>query len=449
MVSGAPCELAEAVTAFAGGYAFANIRWEPLMSTHPEHSIEAHAQQTHGAQRHLFLGTLLQFALRVVIVCFLTVTLLWEPPNRHTWTCVALLGAYALIVGCWSVWALRPGWQAASAGRTRISLLVLVADVAVLSVISVLTGITSPEVWTSDVTSSGLFLIPLIAAAQLDPTISGAMAIPTVSAFFITCAVTKTANEEPWPSILLNTTVLAALAGGAVAVSLIQRARVEVIEDLAQQRTQLLQDMLGLEKRERQSISERLHDGALQYVLVARQDMEDVREGSREAVDRVDTALVECSGLLRDVVRELHPEVLARSGLKAAIETLAAGISARSRLNVEVEADTWPDDLRTDADHVLYGAAREALTNAVKHAGAQNLWVELERDDGQATLRIADDGVGISAERLARSVEAGHIGMASTRTKVLAAEGSFDVRLTTPGTEVTVRIPLGSEVVAR
>ena len=82
--------------------------------------------------------------------------------------------------------------------------------------------------------------------------------------------------------------------------------------------------------------------------------------------------------------------------MKAAIETLAAGIIARSRLNVEVEAGTWPDDLRTEADHVLYGAAREALTNAVKHAGAQNLWVELELRDGQATLRIADDGVGIS-----------------------------------------------------
>ena len=208
------------------------------------------------------------------------------------------------------------GIAVGSAGRTRISLLVLAADVAVLSIISVLTGITSPEVWTSDVISSGLFLIPLIAAAQLDPTISGAMAIPTVSAFFVTSAVTKTANEEPWPSILLNTTVLAALAGGAVAVSLIQRARVEVIEDLAQQRTQLLADMLGLEKRERQSLSERLHDGALQNVLVARQDMEYVREGSREAVDRVDTALVECSALLRDVVRELHPEVLARSGIE-------------------------------------------------------------------------------------------------------------------------------------
>jgi two-component system NarL family sensor kinase len=185
-----------------------------------------------------------------------------------------------------------------------------------------------------------------------------------------------------------------------------------------------------------------LHDGALQYVLVARQDIEYVRDGSGEAVERIDEALAECSGLLRDVVRELHPEVLTRAGLKAAIETLAGGVSARSGLDVEVDARTWPDGMRTEADHVLYGAAREALTNVMKHAKAKNVWIELEQSGGQATLRVADDGVGISQAKLVESIEDGHIGMASTRTKVLAADGQFDVRATSPGTEVTVCIPL-------
>jgi two-component system NarL family sensor kinase len=98
--------------------------------------------------------------------------------------------------------------------------------------------------------------------------------------------------------------------------------------------------------------------------------------------------------------------------------------------------------VRTEADHVLYGAAREALTNVLKHARAKNVWVELESVDGLATLRIADDGVGISQAKVAQSLEGGHIGMASTRTKVLAADGQFDVRATSPGTEVTVSIPL-------
>jgi two-component system, NarL family, sensor kinase len=397
--------------------------------------------------RPLYLGTLVQLALRLVIVVFVIVTLLCEPPNRHEWVCVLVIAAYALIVAGWSGWALRGGWRAAS--RTWVTLLVIAADVATLAVLSVLTGVTSPEVWTSDLMADALFLIPLIAAAQLDPTINTVMAVPTVAAFLVTCGVTKSLNEEPWASILLNTLVLAALFAASVAVSLIQRDRVAMIGDLAAQRTQLLQDLLGLEKRERQDISERLHDGALQYVLVARQDMDDVRDGSTEAADRVDAALVECSGLLRDVVRELHPAVLARSGLKAAIETLAGSMGARNALVVEVDARTWPDEVRTGADHVLYGAAREALTNVVKHARADHVWVELELRDGRATVRVADDGIGVSEAALRRSLENGHIGMASTRTKVLAAEGQFDVRPTSPGTEVTVSVPVdvGAELV--
>lgn len=300
---------------------------------------------------------------------------------------------------------------------------------------------------------NGLFLIPLIAAAQLDPVISGIVAIPTISAFIATCWITQASNHEPWASILLSSTVLAGLAGGSVAVSLIQRSKVETIADLAHQRTQLLRDLLGVEKHERQAISERLHDGALQYVLVARQDMEDVRNGSMEAADRVNLALVECSGLLRDVVRELHPDVLERLGLKAALGALTDSLGSRIELAVELDARAWPDGLRTDADYVLYSAGRETLINAIKHAQAHHIWMDLERHDEVALLRVADDGVGISEAAMVRKAQQGHIGLASIRAKALASGGQFDVRATSPGTEITISIPLrtstaGTETVA-
>src|SRR3954470_2597383 len=396
-----------ALQASSQRYAFAIATGqEPPMPGHRQHPADLRVQQVSpDSQRTLLLGTLLQFALRAVLTVFVVVTLLCEPPNRYLWICVAVLAVYAVVIGCWSVWALRTAARAVLPTSTPVTLLVLAADVAVVSVLSVLTGITSPEDWTSNVMRNGFFLIPLIAAAQLDPIISGAVAVPTLSVFIATCWITRSSNQEPWTSILLSSTVLAALAGGSVALSLIQRSKVEMIADLARQRTQLLEELLGLEKRERQAISERLHDGALQYVLVARQDMEDVRDGLEAAADRVESALVECSGLLRDVVRELHPEVLARAGLKAAIETLAGGVSARGGLDVEVDARTWPDGVRTEADHVLYGAAREALTNVVKHARAKKVWVELEQSGSHATLRIADDGVGISQSKLADSLK--------------------------------------------
>lgn len=400
------------------------------------------AQHSQSFQRPVFLGTLLQWSLRVLLIVFIAVTLFVEPPRRNELVCVTVLAAYVVTVGCWSVWALRPVHRPAARTKERVTLLVLGADIAVMAVLSVLTGLTAPEDWTSDVLRNGLFLIPLIAAAQLSPRISGAIAIPTVVAFLATSWITKSSNNEPWSSILLSTTVLAGLAAGSVALSRIQRSKVETIEQLAGQRTQLLEQLLGLEKDERQALAERVHDGALQYVLVARQDLDDVRGGSAEAVARVESALGEASQLLRDVARELHPEVLARLGLKSALAHLAASVGTRSDLAVEVDSRTWPDDERSDADHVLYSAARELLTNAVKHARAHEIRIGLENAAGIAKLTVVDDGVGISPTALSQSLEDGHIGLASIRTKVLASGGNFDVRTNLPGTEVTISIPL-------
>ena len=393
-------------------------------------------------RRPSWLGTLLQFGLRVVLIVFLVATLLWEPPTRHHRICMDVVAVYLVVIGCWSAWALRSWARTTISTRTMVTLLVLTADVAVVSVLSVFTGATSAEAWTSDVMRNGFFLIPLIAAAQLDPIISVAVAIPTLSVFTLTCWITRSSNGEPWASIGLSSFALAGLAGGSVALSLIQRSRVEMIEDLARQRSELLEELLGVEKRERQLISERLHDGALQYVLVARQDIEEVRDGSADAADRVESALVECSGLLREVVRELHPDVLARMGLKSAISALTESLGSRKGLVVDFDAASWSDGLRTEADNVLYNAAREALTNVVKHAQAQSIWVDLQHREGLASLRVADNGVRISAATIERKADEGHIGMASMRARVLASGGQFEVRSTSPGTELAISIPL-------
>jgi two-component system NarL family sensor kinase len=427
-----------------GGYDSAiATRQEPPMSEDHQRGVDLRAQQVvPDTQRPLWLGILLQFGLRVVLIVFVVATLLLNPPTRHHWICMDVVAVYVGVIGCWSAWALRSGARTTISTRTMVTLLVLTADVTVVSVLSVLTGATSPQAWTSDVMRNGFFLIPLIAAAQLDPIISVAVAIPTLSVFTLTCWITKSSDGEPWSSIGLSSFVLAGLAGGSVALSVIQRSRVEMIADLARQRSELLEELLGVERRERQVISERLHDGALQYVLVARQDIEEVRDGSAVAADRVASALVECSGLLRDVVRELHPDVLIRMGLKSAISSLTESLGSRAGLTVDFDAAGWPDGLRTEADDVLYNAAREASTNVVKHAQAQNIWIELQHHEGLASLRIADDGVGISAATIARKADEGHIGMASMRARVLASGGQFDVRSTSPGTELAISIPV-------
>jgi len=391
--------------------------------------------------RYLTLGLRLQLILRLLLVLFIAITLAIEPPRDKVWVCVLVIGIYLAVVSAWTIWAFFPR-RAHPRLSGPVAFLVLLADVGVVATLTAVTGITSPDSWTSDVLQQGLFLIPIIAAGQLSPKFSAATAFPTVAALLVASSINKSVNQEPWAAIIMNAAVLCGLAGGSIALSFIQRSRVAMIRDLLGQRTQLLDELLGVEKQEQAKLSERLHDGALQSVLAARYDIREIRTGSAEAIDRADSALSESVHLLRDVVRELHPEVLNRSGLRAAVEQLAHNVGERADLVVDLDVDGWPEGVTTDLDRILFSCAREITNNVVKHANATRMRIGLNLGKALARLQISDDGSGMSDVDLAGVVEAGHIGLAAVRTKVAAAGGEFDITSGPGGTEVTVTIPL-------
>ena len=118
-------------------------------------------------------------------------------------------------------------------------------------------------------------------------------------------------------------------------------------------------------------LSERLHDGALQYVLAARLDLEDVRDGDHAgAVARIEHALGESSRMLRSTVSELHPAVLEQAGLAQAVRDLAASSRVAASWSIDVDIQAWPDGTHTPVDDLLFSAARELLSNVVRHAAA-------------------------------------------------------------------------------
>lgn len=393
-------------------------------------------------ERYVLAGVRLQLALRLVLATFIGVTLMIERPPHRFWLCIAILAVYLAIVGIWALWAFTRT-QPRERLSPPVAFAVLLADLTVIGSLTVITGIASPHEWTSDVLSQGLFVIPIIAAAQLSAPISAIMAVPTLITFVVANWINQAVNEEPWPPIFLHATVLVALAAGSVVLSYIQRSRIRTIRQLLEQRTRLLDDLLGLEKREQTELSERLHDGALQSVLAARYDLAAIRAaGSTEALDRMNNALTDSVHLLRDVVRELHPEVLNRSGLRTAVEQLADSVAERGALTVDLDVDDWPEGLRTDADRLLFGCVREITNNIVKHAEAQTVHISLQLRNKLATLMIRDDGKGMTDVDLSRKVEEGHIGLAAIRTKVSAADGNFEIDSNATGTAITVTVPV-------
>jgi two-component system, NarL family, sensor kinase len=319
----------------------------------------------------------------------------------------------------------------------------LAVDLFALVALSILATRSEVQSWTADGLFAGFFLIPLLAATQLRPWVGTIVAGPTVAAYFGAAVAAKAANGEPWASILVRTLVLAGLCAGCVALSWLQRSRVLTIGRLLLDRTVLVDELLEVETRERRTLAEHLHDGALQYVLAARQDLDDARQhGDPTSFARVAEALDMTSTLLRSTVGELHPAVLEQAGLPAALSDLVRTTGERGRFATTLASDGWPSHLRTPLDGLLFFTARELLTNVVKHAGASTVAVTLTWSDGTATLSVVDDGRGIGPDELARRLAEGHIGVSATRVRIDAAGGQLSVGdAAGGGTAATVVVP--------
>jgi len=382
---------------------------------------------------HAARGARLEAWLRLGVVAFVWACLLLEPPSEQAGWCYGVAVAYPVL------WALTmPVLRRQPTRGPDLSWLPLALDIAVLGVLTMLAGLSAEDSWTAYVIVNGFFLLPVLAATQLSPRVGLALALPTVGVYVLSSVTTREANGEPWRSLFLRVAVLVGVCVGSVALSRIQRSRVM---DIAIDRAGLLVELAGVEEHERRRLSEALHDGALQFVLGARMDLEDVRDGDPEAVDRVDHALTQTAGLLRRTVSELHPAVLDQAGLVRAVEDLAEALRGRG-YTVDVRMEGMPVRPATNADRVVFGAVRELVANVVRHSGAQSVVLDLRYDDGQLVAAVTDDGAGFDEESAARQLAAGHIGLASQRLRVEAAGGRLVASRGEPrGTRMTVTLP--------
>jgi signal transduction histidine kinase/PAS domain-containing protein len=228
----------------------------------------------------------------------------------------------------------------------------------------------------------------------------------------------------------------------------IERTRHETeIEALATLRGRLVAENLEAEERVRQRISEQLHDGALQDLLAARQDLVEAEAARGEEELRAEMLRYARQGveravkLLREAVHALHPVVLQHGGLEAAMQAAADQAARQGSFRAEVTVDPDAAGLR---DELVLSVARELLANAAKHAEADVVRVTVARHDGSVLLEVTDDGRGLDPEAVAAAPMRGHIGLASLAQRVEAVGGTLDLgpAASGRGTTVLARVPI-------
>jgi signal transduction histidine kinase len=144
-----------------------------------------------------------------------------------------------------------------------------------------------------------------------------------------------------------------------------------------------------------------------------------------DASTELDAALEE----LRELARGIHPAILTRSGLGAAVTALAE----RSAVPVTVSVDEGRCSPASEA--TAYYVIAEALTNVARHASATNASIEARCRDGELRVQVTDDGIGGAAI-------GGGSGLGGLRDRVTAVGGSLFVDSPTGGgTTVRAEIP--------
>ena len=92
---------------------------------------------------------------------------------------------------------------------------------------------------------------------------------------------------------------------------------------------------------------------------------------------------------LRDLVRGIHPPVLADRGLAAAVQALALGSPIPAQTDIQL-----PGRPPAPVESAAYFAVAEALTNAVKHSGAGEMHIRVAYRAGMLRIEVTDDGHG-------------------------------------------------------
>ncbi|TCC44235.1 ATP-binding protein [Kribbella capetownensis] len=383
-------------------------------------------------------GARIQALLRLLLAGFLVAVLVTQPPSAHLLLCWLIVLSYVL----WSVAStvvLRLGGPEV----LRYTWLALAVDVFTLAGLTLVADKSADTTWTAYTLLNGLFVVPLMAATQLSPLVCALATAPTVLAYLVSGLLIRPIDEEPISYVVLRALLLAVVGLACVLLTALQRARVLTIARLLQERNHLLEEMVQIEQREQRDLAETLHDGALQYVLAARQDVEPALAGDAECLERVEFALAETTRLLRATMSQLHPAALESAGLLPVLKDVADATRSRGRFSIDVVTHGWDESTRTAVDELLLVTVRELLTNVVKHAAARKVIVELARTDAVARLQVIDDGRGLGGVDLDARLRNGHLGLASRRIRVEAAGGWMRLRDADPhGTVAEVEVPL-------
>ena len=199
-------------------------------------------------------------------------------------------------------------------------------------------------------------------------------------------------------------------------------------------------------EQERARIARELHDELGQQLTGLKLDLswltmrlQDGRQIDIGKIDEMRRMLDTSIASVRQISSDLRPLILDDLGLPEAITWQCSEVTKRTGLDISLNVGMLEEGIDASVATALFRIVQEALTNIVRHAGAERVEISLDNDadKDELLLVIKDDGRGIS-----ENVRRDGIGLLSMRERASELGGSFSIDSTEGrGVTIVVRIP--------
>jgi signal transduction histidine kinase len=236
----------------------------------------------------------------------------------------------------------------------------------------------------------------------------------------------------------------ALIAGLLVQRSRRRRAEAKLIESQTEVHVAHVRT-LDAQEAERIRIARELHDDIGQRMAVLTMAIDTLSE--RFPVAKTDTRVralsmqaLELAKDIQAISRTLHSSKLDYLGLVSASASFCRDLSEQQKVGVDFRSHDVPDDVPKEVAICLFRVLQEAVNNAVKHSGADQVQVTLQVDEREIRLDVVDEGIGF--DPAAAKLGAG-LGLISMKERVGLLAGEIVIQSRAGGgTTVRARVPL-------
>ncbi len=205
---------------------------------------------------------------------------------------------------------------------------------------------------------------------------------------------------------------------------------------------------------ERKRLAEELHDETMANLTGITMELgllkfnQGLDSDALGDIDSVTNKIKETNLRLRQIVRGIYPAELVNSGLISALTSYLENLTGRSIINptelkISLFAEGFGNErLPTNAETDIYRVVQQAIANAIQHAEASAIKVQVKWSNEECRFTIEDDGRGIGDINREDVVKSGHFGLANMRDRIERNGGSLEFGNSVPsGTTLTGTIP--------